>query len=99
MALRIAARDVGAAGARELGVELDGVADIDEEESGGRSSLAGSARAYCSAWPRALRMASSNAALPRIAVPFFADFAFAFPASESAASSSRFSTPCLVSRT
>ena len=98
--LRIRERDVSAAGAGELGVELDAVPDIDDNEQRRAAFARGqSAGILCSACPRALSMASSHAALPRWAWPFFAALAFAFVASASATAASRFSTPCLASRT
>jgi hypothetical protein len=114
MGAGIGERDVGAAGAGEFGVELDGVADIDDDEKG-RAAFAGRQgarpksppplfrqppprRAYCSAWPRALSMASSHAVVPRMAVPFLALFSLAWVTAASAAVFSFFSTPCLASR-
>ena len=99
VALRIGERDVGAAGAGELGVELDAVADIDDDEER-RAAFAGGERAGVLL---GLAAGLEHGFIPRraaaLGVPFFAAFAFALVASASASAASRFSTPCLASRT
>lgn len=65
----------------------------------GGFDLAESARAFYSAWPRALRMTSSQAARPRWGWPFLVALAFVLVAWASASAASRFSTPCLASGT
>ena len=76
MAPRIGERDVGAAGAGELGVELDAVADIDDEQQRRAAFAGGQGAGVLLGLAAGASMASSHAALPRWAVPFFAALAF-----------------------
>jgi hypothetical protein len=99
MTARIGERNISAAGAGKFRVELDAVADIDHDEQRG-TALSGGQRTGVLF---GLALGLEHGLIPKGAAAegsaFFVAFALALPASERASSCSRFSTPCLASRT